>query len=413
MKKMIKTFAILLFVMLIPIGALGVLTVQGLPDHFNTVRGESIQLETGVPVSVEPAGEKAVAAEASARTGNTEYQTNIKMFGLIPVKSVSVKVVNEVKVVPCGTPFGLKLFTDGVVVVGFTDVDTKGGNRNPGIDAGLRIGDVVETINGVKMESNQQAAQAFEACKGTPAALTVRRGQELYEITLQPLYSESAGCYKAGLWIRDSSAGIGTMTFVIPETGVFGGLGHGVCDTDTLELLPMVSGDVVPVKLIGITKGMQGAAGELKGYFSTDVPQGNLSFNTQTGVYGTIHTLPSQREAIPVAMKQEIKKGKAQVLTTISGDEPKLYDIAIDKVNYEEGSPTKNMVIRITDPALLKQTGGIVQGMSGSPIIQNGKLIGAVTHVFVNEPEKGYAIFAENMLEEAQNVPSAASKNVA
>ena len=202
------------------------------------------------------------------------------------------------------------------------------------------------------------------------------------------------------------------MTFVCPETGLFGALGHGVCDADTLDLLPMMNGDVVPVKLIGITKGTQGAAGELKGYFSTDIPQGSLISNTETGVYGSLSSIPEQ-EALPVAMKQEIQRGSAQILTTISGESPKLYDITIEKVNYQDGSPTKNMVIRITDPELLQETGGIVQGMSGSPIIQNGKLIGAVTHVFINDPKKGYAIFAENMLQEIQNIPIESSNNAA
>ena len=413
MKKMIRGIVIGLFVLMIPLAAMGAVTAHKLPDSFTAVPGKSFQIETGVPVSVDLPEAGSVAAQSS-QSGHvpSTCQASVKMFGIIPLKNVEVNLTEEIQVIPCGTPFGLKLFTDGVVVVGFTDVDTKEGNINPGECAGLQTGDSILSINGTAVENNQQAASLIEHSGGTPLKLKIQRGDQSFETQLQPLYSESANCYKAGLWIRDSSAGIGTMTFVCPETGLFGALGHGVCDADTLDLLPMMNGDVVLVKLIGITKGTQGAAGELKGYFSTDIPQGSLISNTETGVYGSLSSIPEQ-EALPVAMKQEIQRGSAQILTTISGESPKLYDITIEKVNYQDGSPTKNMVIRITDPELLQETGGIVQGMSGSPIIQNGKLIGAVTHVFINDPKKGYAIFAENMLQEIQNIPIESSNNAA
>ena len=413
MRKIIRGIVIGLFVLMIPLAAIGAVTAQKLPDSFTAVPGKSFQIEAGIPVSVDLPDTDSVAAQSN-QSGHipSTCQASVKMFGIIPLKNVEVSLTEEIRVIPCGTPFGLKLFTDGVVVVGFTDVDTKEGNINPGESAGLQTGDSILSINGTDVENNQQAASLIEQSGGTPLTLKIQRGEQSFETQLQPLYSESANCYKAGLWIRDSSAGIGTMTFVCPETGLFGALGHGVCDADTLELLPMMNGEVVPVKLIGITKGMQGAAGELKGYFSTDIPQGTLISNTETGVYGSLSSVPEQ-EAIPVAMKQEIQRGSAQILATISGESPKLYDITIEKVNYQDGSPTKNMVIRITDPELLQETGGIVQGMSGSPIIQNGKLIGAVTHVFINDPKKGYAIFAENMLQEIQNIPIESSNNAA
>ena len=204
--------------------------------------------------------------------------------------------------------------------------------------------------------------------------------------------------------MRDSTAGIGTVTFYNPTNSAFAGLGHGICDIDTAEIMPLGSGDIVPVTISGVVKGEKGKAGELRGYFSSDVPVGSLEANVEAGVYGTLNSAPVNREALKVAMKQEVKTGPAKVLTTIDGGEPRYYDIQIESVNYKNHAMSKNLVICVTDPDLLAKTGGIVQGMSGSPIIQDGMLVGAVTHVFVNDPTKGYGIFAENMMSVSQSV---------
>ena len=206
------------------------------------------------------------------------------------------------------------------------------------------------------------------------------------------------------MWIKDSCAGIGTMTFVTADGKIFAGLGHAICDADTGQIMPMNSGEIVPVELIGVTKGVRGAPGELKGYFSSTEPQGTLLSNSEAGVYGLLNCPAPAGEPVAVAMKQEVTRGEAQVLTTVNGGEPEYYTIQIERINYDEQSVAQNMVVHITDPRLLEQTGGIVQGMSGSPIVQNGKLIGAITHVFVNDPTRGYAIFAENMVETSQSV---------
>ena len=199
--------------------------------------------------------------------------------------------------------------------------------------------------------------------------------------------------------MRDSTAGIGTITFYNPETGAFGGLGHGICDTDTTELMPLLNGEIVPVTISGVTKGQKGSPGELKGYFASNESVGTLSANVEEGVYGNLDTAPAGSTPLKAAMKQEVKAGAAQILTTIDGSGPQYYDIQVESIDYHENQSSKNMVIHVTDSALLEKTGGIVQGMSGSPIIQNGKIVGAVTHVFVNDPTRGYGIFAENMLE--------------
>ena len=208
---------------------------------------------------------------------------------------------------------------------------------------------------------------------------------------------------KAGLWVRDSSAGIGTLTFYVPGSDIFAGLGHAVCDVDTGDVLPIASGEIVPARIYSVVKGQSGEPGELRGGFELG-SLGNLAVNGETGIYGSLTQTPVRGDPVPVAMKQQVKTGYAQVLTTIDGTEPELYDIRIDQVRYNDSSPTRNMVIVITDERLLEETGGIVQGMSGSPILQDGKLVGAVTHVFVNEPTKGFAIFAENMLKTANSL---------
>ena len=198
---------------------------------------------------------------------------------------------------------------------------------------------------------------------------------------------------------RDSTAGIGTVTFYNPENGLFGGLGHGICDVDTNSLMPMKNGDIVPVTISGVTKGQKGAAGELRGYFSSNQAIGNLFINSDEGVYGQLDASPVEQQALPVAMKQEVKEGPAQILTTVADGEPQYYNVTIESIEYKNSSRVKNLVVLVTDEVLLEKTGGIVQGMSGSPIIQNGKIVGAVTHVFLNDPTRGYGIFAENMVE--------------
>lgn len=224
--------------------------------------------------------------------------------------------------------------------------------------------------------------------------------------------SASGDGYKLGLWVRDSSAGIGTMTFYDPTTQVFGGLGHAITDVDTGEILPLGSGEIVSVDIEGAVKGQGGQPGELRGSFHTYDTIGSLEENRETGVFGVLTTPPEGGLLLPVALRQEVHTGPAQIYTTIDGRTPQLFDIEIERVNLTDANPTRNMVIRITDPELLTATGGIVQGQSGSPIVQDGRLVGAVTHVFINDPSRGYGIFAENMIETVWSLAKAPSGKV-
>ena len=307
-------------------------------------------------------------------------------------------------VIPCGYPFGIKMFTEGVVVVGLTDVEENGIFRNPAQEAGIRVGDVLTELDGQPVSLNEDVAAIIASSGGREISYTLKRKDQTLTGTLQPIRADS-GEYKAGIWVRDSSAGIGTMTYYDPSTMIFAGLGHAVCDVDTGETLPLGKGEIVDVTITGVEKGISGQPGSLQGSFEGSRLAGFMAVNSETGVYGQLTSLPvSTLKPVPIAMKQEVREGAAQIYTTISGRTPQCYDIVIESVNLSSTAKTKSMVIRVTDPELLEATGGILQGMSGSPILQDGKLVGAVTHVFVNDQTRGYGIFAENMQETASSL---------
>ncbi len=374
-----------------------------MPEQFSVVTGSTLTLHGAVSASTQKDSAQAEAV-ASLSPGST-YTASLRLFGLFPIKDVAVNVVDATSVIPCGTPFGIKMFTDGVLVVGMSDVDTASGPQNPARSAGIKVGDVLISINGTAVNTTEQVAELIENAGDQAMSFRIRRDNLEFDVKFRSEKSVSENRLKAGLWVRDSSAGIGTLTFYVPGSNVFAGLGHAVCDVDTGDVLPIASGEIVPARIYSVVKGASGEPGELRGGFELGT-LGNLSINGETGIYGTLSHTPVLGDPVPVAMKQQVKTGYAQVLTTIDGTEPELYDIRIDEVKYNDSSPTRNMVIVITDERLLSDTGGIVQGMSGSPILQDGKLVGAVTHVFVNEPTKGFAIFAENMLKTANTLSS-------
>ncbi len=316
---------------------------------------------------------------------------------LFAIGTSAAEIKEGRKLLVGGVPFGVKFSTEGVVIVGFCDLEGVEKSQNPAVLAGLKPKDVITEINGQKLTDAQSLTGAVENCGGKPLSLTYRRGGEVKSAELTPIYSKSEGKYKTGVWVRDSGAGIGTVTFVIPETGGFGGLGHGICDGETGELIPMSRGVVTDVKISAVKKGIAGVPGEIKGYFGTD-KRGTLIENTNCGVYGLFSELPKDLgKAIPIGYRNEVKAGDAEILCTLADGQRQSYKIEISNINRNaEGS--KCFVIKIKDQALIEKTGGIVQGMSGSPVLQDGKLIGAVTHVLINDPATGYGIFIENML---------------
>lgn len=371
------------------------------PNSFQVAKGKHLIWNMDA-VSLET-DENEISANSVVQPEQS-YSARLMLYHVVPIKTVYVNVIKDTMLVPCGTPFGIKMFTNGVVIVGTADIQTADGDKNPANESGLRVGDVITAIDGKKVTSNSEVGDMIANGNGKAVRLTVKRDGQPLTVPLQPVKSETDCTYKAGLWVRDSTAGIGTLTFYNPATNCYGGLGHGVCDSDTNEIMPLLNGEIVPVTISGVSRGQKGVPGELKGYFSTDSAMGTLSFNVTQGVYGLLYAAPKGKQALEVGMKQDIKTGAVQILTTIDGNGPQYFHAEIEKIDYRDNVQTKNMVLHITDEKLLNATGGIVQGMSGSPVIQNGKIIGAVTHVFVNDPTRGYGIFAENMLEVSQRV---------
>lgn len=309
-----------------------------------------------------------------------------------------------------GMPFGVKFFSHGIVIVGFTEIETASGVEMPAYDAGLRVNDVITRVNGEPVKTSMELMNIVEAADEAIEITYLRDGDE-NTVTFFPSLCASDGKRKTGMWIRDTTAGIGTVTYIEPETGEFAGLGHGICDSESGELLQMERGTVVDVQISGITKGISGTPGELKGYFSSE-KSGVLLGNTLCGVYGVLAELPENmiKDAkTEVGRREEVEGGEATIWCTLEDNMPHEYQIMIDGIN-RDSRDNRSFSITVTDPELIEKTGGIVQGMSGSPIIQNGKLIGAVTHVLVGDPTRGYGIFIENMLDMAEQNQNEMSK---
>ena len=340
--------------------------------------------------------------QAAAFAVNKDYNSdNVHAAATLSYNSTSIPRIrtlsrsHENSLYVGGMPFGVKFSTEGVLVVGYGSEQPK--NANPGFLAGIRPSDSILKINEKSVNDVSAMTDAVDSSKGEKITLLCRRKGKEFTAELTPYRSSGDGKYKTGLLVRDSGAGIGTVTYYMPNSGRFAGLGHPVCDVDTGEIIPLSSGEVVGVNIQSVTKGSAGAAGELRGCFTPGKAMGSLYLNNRCGVFGTLETQREPAEAVPLGLKQDVHTGEAVIRTTISGREPKEYAIEIEKADWGS-TGTKNMVIHITDPALLDATGGIVQGMSGSPILQDGRLIGAVTHVFVSDPTRGYGIFLENML---------------
>lgn len=375
-----------------------------MPNSFHVIEGENFEIKNITTVTGTTALNYNKISTANMPKGSSET-INLRLFGFIPIKAAHVNVIENPTITPGGTPFGIKLFTKGVIVIDINNVQTNGGVVSPARLAGITKGDVILSVNSVEVYSNEQVAGIIENSNGEALSVTLKRDNNTIKTILKPACSSIDGKYKSGLWVRDSSAGIGTITYYLDD-GIhsFGGLGHGICDIDTGKIMPLNSGEVCPVTINSIAKGKSGTPGELRGSFSSAQASGKLLLNSEAGIFGTLEQAPNSLSPVEIKLKQEVQVGDAQIICTLDNNGPKAYDIKIEKVSLNPKALTKNMVICVTDPSLLSKTGGIVQGMSGSPILQDGQLVGAVTHVFVNNPQKGYGIFAENMLNFTQQL---------
>ena len=383
-----RTFTVLALLGLLIPAALSLFYAARLPDEYRIRRGEGLCITSAVPITAVPTE----SLTQTAQYGSVPQTASLRLLGVFPIKTVRMQPTDTVMLVPSGAPFGVRMLMGGVMVVGFGEVASGKGHCCPAVEAGLEVGDIILEADHTVIRSTQEFRQA--AADGNAMELTVMRGSALQEITLTPAYSITAKRCQTGLWVRDSAAGIGTLTYYDPESGRFGGLGHPICDPDTGELIPLACGEANAVTISGVVRGQAGIPGQLQGYFSADAPIGTLSCNAGAGVFGKLTEIPAG-QAVPMALQQEVTTGAAYILATIDGCAPQAYTAEITSLDYKHS--TQNMVVRVTDERLLEAAGGIVQGMSGSPILQDGRLVGAVTHVFVNDPSQGYGIFAENM----------------
>ncbi|MGN0521998.1 MAG: SpoIVB peptidase [Eubacterium sp.] len=397
MKKFIRTADSVFAMLLVVIYGLVIFGRIALPDNINCYSENQISFDNIYYMSIDK--EAQVDFQNIQRVSQTDGQLNL--FGVIPVKSTTIAPKKVKQVYVSGESFGIKLYTDGVMIVGTKDVDGKNGKSNPAKEAGLEKGDIIVEINNIKVYSSTEVEEMLNDNNGKDYKIRVKRNGNYKIFTLTPEYSVSEGRYKAGIWVRDSTAGIGTITFYNPENSSVAALGHPITDVDTNEIMPILNGEAVKATVTKLYKSTEGETGSLCCDFSDSVI-GTLENNSECGIYGKYSCDVSKMPLYEIAPIQEVEKGQAQIISTVDSSGPKLYTVEITRVSYRDGKNDKNLVIKVTDKELLEKTGGIVQGMSGSPIIQNGKLIGALTHVIVDNPEKGYGIFAEKMLEQSE-----------
>ncbi len=334
----------------------------------------------------------------SSSTG--QYKIALKLFGLFNFKNISLDVIDTKELIPCGTPIGIYVETDGILVLGSGRITGEDGLNYEPISNKLKSGDYILSINGVKLSKKSEMIDEIQKCEGKDVTLVVRRNDEEIAVSVTPVKT-SSGDYKIGAWIRDNTQGIGTLTFISGD-GQFGALGHGITDIDTGLLMDVKEGSIYMAEIMSIIKGKEGEPGELIGMIrqSDRYRIGKITENTFQGIFGSVNNDYDENANVApleIGLKQEVKKGKATVRCTV-GDTVEDYEIEIENIDISNSNHSKGIVLRITDERLLNQTGGIVQGMSGSPIIQNNKIIGAVTHVFIQDSTKGYGTFIENMV---------------
>ena len=390
-----RTSLVLLAALLLISGA------AGLADHLVP---DCIAVFEGAVPSAGMLGTLTVEGEAIGEQSGGEALATFHLFGVLPIKEVTVKSYRERTLVPGGGLFGLRAPLGGVLVTSL-EKGERGGS--PAASAGLLRGDLITAVNGTAIKTASELSSAIGKSGGQPLTLTVIRGERTLTFTLTPECRDATEGWRAGLYVKDTVAGIGTVTFIDPETGFFGGLGHGVYDGGSKTPLAIARGAVTGVGLSGVKEGTPGSPGELTGHLEAE-KVGTLFKNTDCGVFGVLHQEVSVEDAIPIGLSSEVRVGRAEILSTVKEGAPCRYTIEITSLRGERGS-AKSFSIRVVDKQLLKETGGIVQGMSGSPIIQNGKLVGAVTHVMIGDPTSGYGIYIENMLDAASEVGTQAA----
>jgi stage IV sporulation protein B len=388
-----------------------------IPSEIYIRKGSTRTIDLGLPVKADVISQGVIDIKSETleeatgmqsplvieSVGNGDATIELSLLG-VPLKTVKVSVNDELMLIPGGQSIGVTLYTKGALVVGITGVETAGGEIvNPAREAGLLPGDVILSINGKEIEDAYHMLKMENEAEGDLDIVADRNGKKI-NLKIKPVRDPSDGKMRLGIWVRDNTAGVGTLTFVTPTDRKYGGLGHAICDLDTGNILSVKEGEIFFSQVVQVNKGESGVPGEIQGEFiNSQKTMGTIEKNTDYGIYGTIFSeidLKTFAKPIPAANRNEVKTGPANILAMVDNKGVKAFDCEIIKVNPQDEPGQKGIVLQITDEELLSKTGGIVQGMSGSPIIQNGKLVGAVTHVFVNNPTKGYGLFIDWMIEQ-------------
>lgn len=409
MKKILKMLLLVFFLSLIYVYTL---VIENIPNELVVFEGEPISMRTLLGITIKD--EKQETIEVSSNNGNTvsdevgKSTLEVSLFNNISLKNVDVSVLPKTTVIPVGNIAGVKLYTSGVLVVGMSEIEGSDNKKyKPYENSGIEEGDTIIKVNETEINSTEELVETVNSSQGRDIQIKFIHDEETKECSITPVETRSHE-YKLGLWVRDSAAGVGTVTFYEPSTKTFGALGHGITDIDTNELINIASGEFVTTRILNITKGESGEPGKIQGTIENQQNIGTISKNSKFGVYGKVNNLSSLNidtsKEMEVASRDEIQTGKATILCSLDNQKPQEYVIEIQKIYKENNYDNKSMKIKVTDERLLEKTGGIIQGMSGSPIIQNGKFIGAVTHVLVNNPQEGYAVFGDIMLKQAKEV---------
>ena len=403
--KNLKKIAIIIFLFLFYIY---VCNITLLPSSYIMMQGETFQIPMVLGLSLQENNSYVTLQTASSlnKTKVNEVgkiDLNLSLFQLFTVKNIQVNVIPKTTVVPVGVAIGMKLYTDGVLVVGMSEIEGK----KPYENSGIQEGDRIIQINQNDIDNTEDLMQVVNECNGQEITVKYVREEESITTSMTPV-KNGDNQYKLGLWVRDAAAGVGTMTFYEPSTKMFATLGHGIFDIDTSELIKIENGELVTTNILSISKGEKGKPGEIRGTIESGYTIGEISKNTNFGVFGML-TKPSyfsitEENAMEVCLREEIQTGKAQIICELENGKREYYDIEIQKIFLNNNQDNKSMLIKVTDERLLEKTGGIIQGMSGAPIIQNGKFVGAVTHVLVNDPTMGYGVFADIMLKQMKEV---------
>ena len=405
MKKMILKIFLIIFLLILYIY---ILLITNLPSSIVVFEGENLNLASilGLQFSLISNEETIeVSSNNSAQVTEKVGKSNLKvsLFNNV-VKNLEVDVLPRKTVIPVGNIAGVKLYTNGVLVVGMSEIEGEDNKKyKPYANTGIEEGDTIISINNTEILNTDDLVNIVNSSNGNKLDIKYVRDNQSLECSITPVKTIEND-YKLGLWVRDSAAGVGTVTFYEPSTKSFAALGHGIVDIDTEELINIASGEFVTTKILNITKGESGNPGRIQGTIDNQENIGIISKNTRFGIYGKVddtHSLNiDYTKEMEVALRSEIQKGKATILCSLDNEKVKEYEIEIEKIYVNNNYDNKSMLIKITDQELLEKTGGIIQGMSGSPIIQNGKFVGAITNVLVNNPEEGYAVFGDIMLKQ-------------